>query len=83
MRWLEHFVVLTHQVHKDLETIAIEVSELVEEMVSRCRFRHAVQIGGFKLPLHLADGLDAPGGDLVSTDGLESNTGLILIKEAD
>ena len=31
-------VVLTHQVQEHLETIAVEVGELIEEMCSSCQF---------------------------------------------
>ena len=75
-------VLLTHQIQKHLETLAIEVRELVEEMFPGGWFHDAVQIGGLKLPLHFAFRLDAFGRDLAPTDGLESKARLILAEEA-
>ena len=75
-------VLCTHQIQKHLETSAVEVCELIEEMVSRCGFHDPVQIGSLKLPLHFAFGLDAFGRDFAPTDGLESEARLILAEKA-
>ena len=53
------FVLLTHQSEKHLETIAVEMRELVVEMCSRGGFDAAVEVSGLELPLHFAFGFDA------------------------
>ncbi len=77
------FVLLTHQIEKRLETITVEVRELVEEMCSRGWFDDAVEVSCLELPLHFALGLDALSGDLAPTYGLESKPRFILTEEAD
>ena len=62
------FVLFTDQIQKHLETLAIEVRELVEEVFSCGRFHHAVKIGRLELPLHFASRLDNLGGELAPTD---------------
>ena len=90
VRWLKHqddventvLVLLTHSIQKHLEAIAVEVSELVEEVFASDGFNHAIQVCCLELPLHFAFGLDSFCGDLAPTDGLQSDTCFILAKEA-
>ena len=76
-------VLLAHQVEEHLETITVEVSELVAARFSSGWFDNAVPIGGLKLPLHFAFGLEAFCRNFASTDGFASNTRLVLAEEAD
>ena len=59
------------------------MGELIEEVLSRARFHHSVEISCLELPLHFTFGLDPFCRDFASTDGLESESRLILAEEAD
>jgi hypothetical protein len=88
--------VFRYQIEKDLETICIEVGELIKEVFSSGWLNHAIEVGCFELlrkvagrifsrhtsALHLAFGLHPSSCDFAATDGLESDAGFIFTQEA-
>jgi len=71
-----------HEVEKHLETVGVQVTELIEKVRSSRRFDNAIQVERLKLPLHFAPGFNPPSCDFATTESFEPDPGFVLAPEA-